>query len=122
MRKLSVFVAIVFLAQPLYAANGVDMVALSAAGEGNWEMICHATLAGGDQVARVLDNSRSSYSTAGLRRLSCDLKAPAKSPLVVHLSVPASSCPFKDAAEGACEKTFSKGTAGSFEVKIKATP
>lgn len=119
MLKMGMLAATAFLAQPLYAADVADTVTLSVTGEGNWEMICHAILRGGDQVDRILGGDRNSYSGVGVRRLSCELKNNIKGPLVVHLVAPPASCPFKGAAEGACEKTFAKGAAGSFEMKIK---
>lgn len=92
---------------------------LSAHGEGNWEIICHVLRPGGEQTVRILDPQRGSYSDPELRRASCDIKNANKGPLVVTISAPAMACPFKGASDDACEETFAKGRAGSFELKAK---
>lgn len=119
MRKLSVAAAIAFLAQPLYAADDVNTVTMSATGEGGWEIICHATAADGDQP-HILYSSRPSFSGTGIHRLACTMKNASKGPLVVHVTAPNSACPFRGAAEGVCEQTLRKGGADSFDLKINA--
>jgi len=93
---------------------------ISARGDGSWEIICHVVRPGGDTATPILSPGRSSYSDRELRRASCDVRNAAKGPLVVTISAPAMACPFKSAVADACEQTFAKGRAGSFELKAKS--
>lgn len=101
------------------ASNTVSTI--SAQGDGSWEIICHVGLPGGDLATPILGPGRSSYSSRELRRASCDVKNGGKGPLVVTITAPAMACPFKAATADACQQTFAKGRAGSFELKAKST-
>ncbi|MFA6113339.1 MAG: hypothetical protein WC729_05090 [Sphingomonas sp.] len=118
MKSLMVGMLLVTSTSAALAGDGKDaMSTVSARGEGRWEMICHVTRSGGEQIVRILDPERNSYSDPELRRASCDIKNANKAPLVVSISAPAMACPFKSAGASACEQTFAKGRAGSFELK-----
>jgi len=92
---------------------------LSAHGEGNWEIICHILRPGGEQIVRILNSQRSTYSDPELRGASCSIRNASKGPLVVAISAPAMACPFKGATVDACEETIAKGRADSFDLKAK---
>lgn len=104
------------------ASDAKDMVpTISARGDGSWEIICHVLLPGGDQATPILSPGRSSYANREMRGASCDVRNGTKGPLVVTISAPAMACPFKGASADACEQSFAKGRAGSFELKTKST-
>lgn len=102
------------------AGDASDTVStISAQGDGSWEIICHVLLPGGDQATPILGPGRSSYANREMRGASCDVRNGTKGPLVVTISAPAMACPFKGASADACEQTFTKGRAGSFELKAR---
>lgn len=105
------------VAGPTQAASSGDTVStITASGEGNWEMICHIVRPGGDQIVRILEHDRNTYSDASLLRASCEIRNTRKSPLVVTIAAPTMKCPFKTAAADTCTQTFAPGRAGSFEL------
>ena len=121
MKTLLMIFAATVLAGPVNAADApVAVSTLSATGEGSWEIICHVVKPGGEQVVRILNAEQSRYSDASLLRASCDVKNANRAPLVISLSAPAMKCPFKAGDTDACEQTFAKGRAGSFELRAKA--
>ncbi|MEG3146020.1 hypothetical protein U1839_15285 [Sphingomonas sp. RT2P30] len=117
MKMWTIILAAVVSAAPADAADAPAAVnTLSATGQGNWEIICHIVRPGGESLNRILDAGHDHYSDANLLRASCDVKNANRAPLIVSISAPALKCPFKVAETGACEQSFAKGRAGSFEL------
>lgn len=122
MKTWTMIFAAAMLAGSAHAAEApaVESV-ISATGEGNWEIICHVVRPGGEQIVRILNAQQNKYSDASLLRASCDVRNANRAPLAVSISAPAMRCPFKVEGANACEQTFAKGRAGSFEFSTKAT-
>ncbi len=118
----AIILASVASAAPAGAAHSPAAAStISATGQGNWEIICHIVRPGGETINRILDAGHDHYSDASLLRASCDVKNANRAPLAVSISAPAMKCPFKVSDNGACEQSFAKGRAGSFELRA-ATP
>ena len=114
MRKLALALLAVALAAPVGARPAVTAISVKAVG--GWEMICHVTTSFGDQTVQILDAGHSSLALTGFNNVSCEQTGAGRGPMVVSVAGPA-TCPFKGATQGACEKSFASGRAGSFAVR-----
>lgn len=118
------WVAIIAATGLVGSANAAEPAAsvstISAKGDGGWEIICHVLRPRSEQVDRILNAGRTSFSDTELRKASCSVKNSSKTALVVSIAAPTMKCPFKSATPEACEQSFPKSASGSFELVVNA--
>lgn len=116
------FLAVATLLTAVAANAGAPaspQVTIRGSGQGNWELLCHVGVVGGDETIRAVGPDRPMLALANARRVTCNYKNGAAGPLTVSIETTQFSCPFAGAVDGACEGQIKASAFGSIELRRK---
>jgi len=118
--KLILAVLAAAATSPALADTPAPQSVLTSSGAGRYEVWCKVTPMSGDEATHYLQPGRDTLPLGKVRRADCNYKATSAGPLTLKLAGSEWNCPFKVAADAACEATFAQASFGSFDLRRKA--